>query len=210
MATSNTLQASHLTCVRQQRCLFKNLSFDLSAGDLLVVEGANGSGKSSLLRLIAGLSSPISGEVLWCKKAITTIREEYNHSLHYLGHTNGIKWGLTVEENIRLIQQRLLQPELSSIDDVLAELQLDHCKKMLAGELSAGQKRRIALAKLFFFLKSLWIVDEPFTSLDVNTQDLFVKKLQQHLQQGGIAVMSTHHKLPTADFSVKTLRLSAC
>lgn len=207
--TATTLQAFHLTCVRQQRCLFKELSFELTEGELLLVEGANGCGKSSLLRLVAGLSTPLSGEILWRQQSIQSIREAYHHSLHYLGHTNGIKWGLTVEENIRLTQQRLLQPDTLSIDEILTELQLDTFKHTLASELSAGQKRRIALAKLFLFPKSLWIVDEPFTSLDVGTQTLFLAKLRQHLQQGGMAVMSSHHSLPATDFAVKQLRLSA-
>lgn len=203
-------EASHLSCLRQGRRLFSDISFSLHAGQALLVEGVNGSGKSSLLRLLSGLSNPIDGEVRWNHLSIHDARTEFAEELHFLGHTNGIKCGLTIDENLSLaahLHQRWINP--SQLNDTLALLQLTLQRHTHARYLSAGQKRRIALAKLFLLPKKVWILDEPLTALDTHTQTLFLERLDTHLEQGGIAVVSSHHAFHLRH-DLQTLRLSAC
>lgn len=198
--------ADKLSCVRQGNLLFENISFSLTAGDVLLVEGANGSGKSSLLRLLSGLASPYSGKVYWQDKLIQNIPAEYGEHLHFVGHTNGIKLGLTVLENLQLAHE-LSSSGITSFDDTLSLLQLSAHKHTLAKNLSAGQKRRIALATLFTLEKSLWLLDEPFTALDVNTQTIFLLKLEEHLQRGGITIISSHHPIHLENRVTQIVRL---
>jgi heme exporter protein A len=210
-----TLQASHLSCVRQQKMLFGDISFELQSGQALLIEGENGSGKSSLLRLLSGLSTPAEGNILWCGQAIQSIRDDYAQCLHYLGHSNGIKQGLTIAENLQLLNCiSLAMPanELTKkIDAVLEELQILAFKNTYVKNLSAGQKRRVALAKLFLIPKKIWILDEPLTALDTNAQTFFLNKLEIHLQGGGIAIISSHHAMTfTNAAAIKNLRLISC
>jgi len=211
MNTEKRLLVDNLSCVRQHRSLFVGISFELHSSQVLLVEGPNGSGKSSLLRLLAGLSTPTQGNITWQGRPIQNLRADYWHSLHYISHTNGIKLGLTVTENLQLA--RSLSLTLGSVNyaAILEHLQLSANKNTLAKILSAGQKRRLALAKLFLIPKSLWILDEPLTALDMKSQTLFLSHLQNHLQTGGLAVISSHHSIPNlAGMVVKTLRLEPC
>ncbi|TAK73127.1 MAG: cytochrome c biogenesis heme-transporting ATPase CcmA [Gammaproteobacteria bacterium] len=199
MNTAFTLQVTHVSCIRQQRVVFENVCFHLQAGEILLVEGPNGSGKSSLLRLLAGLSTPTSGTITW--QGVS--REE----LHYLGHLNGIKLGLTVKENLRLAAYLAGQDDVSLT--VLSRLQLDSYQNTPARYLSAGQKRRVALAKLFLIPKKLWILDEPFTALDVSTQAIMLARLEEHAQQGGMSIISSHHPI-TCQAPMQRVRLASC
>lgn len=204
MDTKILLKAENISCIRQQKTLFANISFCLQQGEALLVEGANGVGKSSLLRLLTGLATPASGEITWKGCAI---QESWEH-LHYIGHTNGIKLGLTVNENLQLMCQ-LANVSTLNIDVVLQRLDLINYKNTPAANLSAGQKRRIALAKLFLIPKKLWVLDEPLTALDVATQELFLSALEEHVLQGGLAVISSHHHIQFKQARLQTLRLSA-
>lgn len=208
MDTENKFEAINLSCIRQHNTIFANLSFQLTKGQGLLIEGANGSGKSSLLRLLSGLSTPSTGEIRWQEQAIQSISIEYVEKLHYIGHANGIKLGLTVEENLRLASY-LSRQTSHDHDGVLSLLQLANHKFTQANYLSAGQKRRLALAKLFLFPKPLWILDEPFTALDANTQTLFLSHLEQHLKKGGMSIISSHHPI-NIDAAMQTLRLEEC
>jgi len=201
---------TQLCCVRQLRCVFSDLSFELFAGELLLIEGPNGSGKSSLLRLLTGLSTPDAGDIIWRHQPIQTIRTDYAQALHYLAHSNGIKLGLTVIENLQLAKQLQHISTAVEFDHVLTQLQLNAHQHVEAHALSAGQKRRITLAKLFLFPKPLWILDEPLTALDDLTQQLFIAQLEKHLHQGGIAIMSSHHAMTLNQTHIKKLRLNAC
>jgi heme exporter protein A len=214
MDIENRLQVSNLSCLRQDKPLFTGLHFALQPGEALLVEGANGSGKSSLLRLLAGLATPNNGDILWRDQPIQQLRADYWHELHYLGHLNGLKLGLTVSENLHLTAQLcthhpIFEKELSII---LARLQLTPCLQQLAKHLSAGQKRRVALAKIMLIAKPLWLLDEPLTALDADTQSVFLSCLEQHLQQGGMAVISSHHSFTLkTTHRVQKLRIeSAC
>lgn len=191
-----TLRVVNLACMRQHKMVFKNLNFYLNPGELLIVNGENGSGKSSLLRLLCGIATPATG----------AIENPYIEQLHYCSHQNGLKSELTVIENINLAGHLAQVP--SQATDVLEQLKLTNYLSTPVAQLSAGQKRRVALTKLFFYAKPLWILDEPLTALDINGQEYFINYLQQHLQQGGIAVISSHHDIQLN--KAKHLRLNAC
>jgi heme exporter protein A len=207
--TAHCLQVINLGCIRQQKSIFVDVSFVLSAGETLLVEGANGSGKSSLLRLLAGLSTPAAGDVQWQQQSIHSLGARYTHQLHYVGHTNGIKLGLTVAENIQFASH-LADQSAQAEEAILAQLQLSSQRHTQARFLSAGQKRRLGLAKLFLFPKPLWIVDEPLTALDVETQNVFLSLLEMHLQNGGLCVMSSHQPIALPTARLQTLRLTTC
>lgn len=185
-----------LCCAKQDSVLFSDISFELDDGGVLLVEGANGSGKSSLLRLLAGLATPVSGDILWSGESISSAAE-FKPQLHYLGHSNGLRLDLTVAEN------------LNSLDiTLLTALQLQKHLSITARSLSAGQKRKVALAALILARKKLWLLDEPLTALDTEAQIFFLAQLQKHLQQGGIAVISSHQPLALTNVKMQILRLS--
>jgi heme exporter protein A len=198
--TSSLLTATQLVCYRQQRSLFAPISFSLRAGETLLVEGSNGAGKSSLLRLIAGIATPAGGELQWQGQSLKA-------DLHYIGHSHGIRLGLTVTENIRLAGE-LAEQRITEIDPTLTQLLLSAEKNTPVQYLSAGQKRRVALAKLFLIPKIVWILDEPLTSLDITTQHLLLEKIKQHQQSGGICIM-TSHQLVTLP-NMQRLEVQAC
>lgn len=194
-----------LGCQRQQVILFSDLSCQLSDGEVLLIEGANGSGKSSLLRLLAGLATPASGDILWHNQSIAKSAIEYKQQLHYIGHTSGLRLDLTIAENLAGVMPVKGDFQLSS-KTILTQLNLHHKLDVPTRTLSAGQKRKVALANLFLSQKKLWLLDEPLTALDAETQDFFLKKLHEHLQQGGIAVLSSHQPI-LFNSTVQVIRL---
>lgn len=204
MEIKNTrLQVTNLECMRNQRRLFHSLSFELNEGELLLILGENGSGKSSLLRLLTGFATPAAGEIKWSGLPIKNNYQDYTKNLHYLGHVNGVKSQLTIQENLELIRHHAL----ANNQTIPEALQFDPVKNLFAHHVSAGQKRRLALAKLFLLPRKLWILDEPLTALDANSQSFFLSELKKHLQQGGMAVISTHQSIELENMPVKKLRL---
>jgi heme exporter protein A len=203
----NQLEASHLSCQRQYKLIFADVSFALQKGEALLVEGPNGAGKSSLLRILTGIASPSAGDVYWQGKPIES-SDDYKTNLHYIGHRDGIKLGLTVIENLRLSQQ-LAEAKPADINNILSLLNLTEQANTQTFYLSAGQKRRVALAALFLYPKILWILDEPLTALDLPMQHFFLERLESHLQNDGIAVISSHHPF-TLRSKTKHLRLEGC
>ena len=201
------LTVNNISCVRQLTPVFTNLSFTLSAGQALLIEGENGAGKSSLLRLLAGLATPASGNIIW----------EHSESIHYLGHQNGLKLDLTVRENIQLRYALITRDDVftqASQHDpchpIFQTLQLQSLLNKPVRSLSAGQKRRVALAMLWLHPKKIWILDEPLTALDVNSQHFFIDYLYKHLANSGIAIISSHHPIALPDTQHQTLRLPIC
>lgn len=174
-------RAEQLTCVKGKRRLFKNLSFSLSGGQLLLVQGQNGSGKSSLLKMLAGLSSCESGSI------------KTDSELAYVGHKEGIKRGLTVFENIAL--QLALAKRASNItklDEVLTSFRMAPLKEMLCSALSMGQRRKVALATLILKQKPIWILDEPFTGLDKESVNELCERFSAHTSINGIVIVASH------------------
>lgn len=204
------LTAQNLTCVRADRVLFKNINVELAQGGLLYVLGENGSGKSSLLRLLGGLVTPESGSVFWCGKTIKEDAETYQANLTYVGHLNGLKDDLTAFENAK-INACLAEHECDDQKALhaLAAIGIEHCAHLPIRVLSQGQKRRAALAKLWLTQSQLWILDEPFAALDAASIPVLASRLSEHLSQGGIAIITTHQEVVINAQRTQTIRLSA-
>ena len=203
------LEADNLECVRGERRLFAGLNFKLEAGELLYLQGRNGSGKTSLLRMLIGLLPPEAGEIRWQGTSIKAQGDDFRADLCYLGHLNAIKEELTPLENL-LAAARLADEELSEDDalDALEQVGLAGREDLACKYLSQGQKRRVALARLVNEKRPLWILDEPFVALDVAAVDWLAGIISGHLQRGGLAVMTTHQLVNIPAGTVRELRLS--
>lgn len=207
MMTLNKLTIDKLHYERNQQVLLRDVNCTLLAGEALQIRGANGSGKTTLLRILAGYIEPLAGSVYWRDKCIFQQRDEYQQQLHYVGHLNGVKQNLTVKENLRLSQVLLGQDlNYSRIEKAMHRVGIQHLNDKQAINLSAGQVRRLALARLLLNPNGLWILDEPLTALDVKGQELFLSLLDEHLALGGMAVLATHHDLLLTN-AIKTIHL---
>lgn len=202
------LQADNLECMRGERRLFAGLGFKLEAGELLYLQGKNGAGKTSLLRMLIGLLPPEAGEIRWCGEAIHRQSEAFRADLCYLGHLNAIKEELTPLENL-LAAARLAGETLSEDDalDALEQVGLAGREDLACKYLSQGQKRRVALARLVKEKRPLWVLDEPFVALDVTAVDWLAGIISAHLQRGGLAVMTTHQPVAIPAGTVRELRI---
>ncbi len=201
------LQLNRLAGLRGDRCLFKNLSAMVNSSELLLVKGQNGAGKTSLLRLIGGLATPEKGEILWNGESITDIRPEYFDSVVYVGHDNGISLDLTVRENLEFQQALKGLPLIRSIPEVLDHLGVARYLNAPCRLLSAGQKRRVALARLAMSEVKLILLDEPFASLDEPALQMVTVLIHQHLKRGGLGVITSHHTIDWQDSSVAEIQL---
>ena len=195
--------------MRGDRRLFSGLNFSLSPGTFAQLTGPNGSGKTSLLRILCGLLTPAEGEVLWKNTDIRSLGEEYFTEATYLGHRHGIKDELTCGENLR-ISNALNGVEISEerIRSVLATMGLAGREHLPARLLSEGQRRRVALGRLIVCNTTLWLLDEVFTSLDKNAIGLIRSLIEEHLAKGGIAIVATHQELNLTAASVQRLELA--
>lgn len=202
---THLLQGSQLSCIRDDRILFEGLDFTLQAGQVLLLEGKNGSGKTSLLRILCGFREPDTGQVFWCGDAIND--SQYYADMAYVGHLDGVKKELTVMENLKVslalgqsghysIQQGLTKVHLADYDDVLVQA------------LSAGQKRRLSLARLLITKNIVWILDEPFTSLDKQGIALIETLMSEHCANGGMIVLTSHHDIDLHGVDVQRINLS--
>ncbi len=191
------LSAHGLTCVRGERRLFAKLDLAVDAGEWLHVRGENGAGKTSLLRLLAGLSQPAEGEIRWCGQPIKHPDSPYRQNLLFFGHHGALKEDLTALENLsfaaamdgaELLETRALV--------ALYRFGLKGREELPVRVLSAGQKRRVMLARLATRQAKLWVLDEPFTALDVKAIDLLSTLIQEHIAAGGMAVLTSHQTMP--------------
>jgi heme exporter protein A len=207
---SRMLEANTLECVRGGRKLFQNLSFALERGEVLEVSGPNGSGKTSLLRMLCGFLSPSAGEILWQGEDTFSLKEEYRKRLAYVGHANGVKAELSARENLRihigLAGGR--QPNEEEIGAALERMGLDRSAVSPAKTLSQGQQRRLALARLLVGGHALWILDEPLAALDSFAVRLVQSVLVEHLGKGGLAVLTTHQPLEASAGPSKRIHLA--
>jgi heme exporter protein A len=197
-----SLTAEKLTCVRGERVLFQGLSFCVSAGQALAIEGANGAGKTSLLRLVAGFISPRAGRlVLKTGQTESDDNEERGKVIGWLGHQDGLKPQLTVIEQL-VFFARLYRSDADP-EATLEDVGLARQKDFPCRYLSAGQKRRLALARLMVSKRSLWLLDEPFAALDRDGQALMARQMTLHCGLGGLVIAATHEPLGLGNASLK-------
>ncbi|OWS70271.1 heme ABC exporter ATP-binding protein CcmA [Polynucleobacter campilacus] len=200
------LEAHGLCCVRGERKLFSGLNLRISTGNCLHVRGENGVGKTSLLRLLTGLSKPESGEVLWCNQSIALDPITYHRELLFLGHRDALKEDLTALENIQMY---------AALDDIdlsqekflaaLWRFGLRGRENLPVNCLSAGQKRRVLMARMLTRQAKLWILDEPFNALDIQAVHELQNLMIEHLSAGGLVVFTSHQEVKIPNVQVLEL-----
>ncbi|WP_305811215.1 cytochrome c biogenesis heme-transporting ATPase CcmA [Photobacterium leiognathi] len=213
------LSVADLSCVRDERLLFDELSFTISSGELVQIEGHNGAGKTTLLRIIAGLGRADSGQVFWNQEDIHTAREDFHQELLFLGHQTGVKRELTAFENLAFFQAMHKCNEGSDLkgspkvtgDDALwqalAHVGLAGREDVLAGQLSAGQQRRVALARLWLSNHKLWVLDEPLTAIDKQGVKVLENLFLSHVERGGMVLLTTHQDMFTDSNHLRKIKL---
>ncbi|APU30918.1 cytochrome c biogenesis heme-transporting ATPase CcmA [Ectopseudomonas chengduensis] len=202
------LEAVALSCERDWRMLFEQLHFALQPGDMLQISGPNGSGKTSLLRLIAGLRQPTSGDILLQGQALAEQRSELARNLLWIGHAAGIKGLLTAEENLAWLCALHRPANREAIWLALEAVGLRGFEDVPCHTLSAGQQRRVALARLYLAdTPPLWVLDEPFTALDKSGVTQLEGHLADHCERGGVVVLTTHHSLQCTPATYRDLDL---
>jgi len=202
------LEVADLECRRGDRLLFSGLSFSLEPGTLLHVRGRNGSGKTTLLRTLCGLLAPDAGEMSWNGKDTRRLGEDFHRDTLYFGHLNGIKSDLTGIENLRV--SATLDGDLvedSVIWNALDRMGLAGFEDLPTKVLSQGQKKRVALARLLLSNAPLWILDEPFTALDVDAVDQLQTLIAQHVAHDGLVILTTHQEVPLTSGQIRRLHL---
>ncbi|MBT0724105.1 cytochrome c biogenesis heme-transporting ATPase CcmA [Rosenbergiella sp. S61] len=199
------LQALNVSCYRDERVLFKDLTFTLSAGEIMQIEGENGAGKTTLLRLLTGLSRPDEGVISWGDQSILHHCEGWPQQMLYLAHLPGIKQVLTAYENLRFYHPKASR---EAIYQALEEVELTGYEEIPVAHFSAGQQRRVALARLWLTDATLWILDEPLTAIDKWGVSTLNAKFMAHLARQGIIVLTTHQDLPASAQPIRKLRLS--
>ncbi|AJR09531.1 cytochrome c biogenesis heme-transporting ATPase CcmA [Photobacterium gaetbulicola] len=213
------LSVEELSCTRDERVLFEDLYFTVSSGELVQIEGHNGAGKTTLLRILAGLGRADNGRVCWLDEDIESAREDYHQELLFLGHQTGVKRELTAFENLAFFQsmhqcnersELAGTPQVSGDDSLwqaLAQVGLAGREDVPAGQLSAGQQRRVALARLWLSNHKLWILDEPLTAIDKQGVKVLERLFLAHAKRGGIVVLTTHQDMFTDSDKLRKIKL---
>jgi heme exporter protein A len=205
------LQAVNLECVRGRRRLFSGLSFDVDAGQLFWVAGPNGSGKTSLLRILCTLLRAESGEVRWRGTNVRTLGDTFLADLVYIGHAPAVKDDLTALENLGFsLAQHGLAASERDLAGALDRFGLAGREDLPARALSQGQRRRVGLARLVFgAAQALWILDEPLTALDAAAVELVREQISAHLERRGVVVLTSHQEVDLGGLRVQRLQLDA-
>ncbi len=200
-------KVNNLECIRRDNILFQGLNIDLEDGGLLQVDGVNGSGKSSLLQMCCGLIQASEGEISWNGEDIVNCRYQFQSDISYFGHSNGVKAGLTARENMTVMHA--LAGTSSSIDysSILERIGLTGMEDVLSSRMSAGQKRRLGLARLFMSQAKLWLLDEPFNALDKHGKAVIERIIVQHCSAGGMAIFATHQTMEIAGYPLQHIHL---
>lgn len=200
------ITASKITCIKEERILFEELSFEINAGEIVQVEGPNGAGKTSLLRILAGLSQPYSGQVMFQQFDIEEDPETYRQNLTYLGHQAGVKGELTSQENLEFYLKLHSEP-VEVAEKRLAQVNLLGFEDSLASHLSAGQHRRTSLARLWQSHQKVWILDEPFTAIDKQGVKNLEQRFVEHAQNGGCVILTTHQDIAIDELPIRKITL---
>lgn len=201
------LVVQHLSAWRSERRLCAAVSFEINPGEGLLILGQNGTGKSTLLRHIAGLLPFTHGRILWQGRPLEKCREIFNQQMVYVSDGVGVREQLTPHENLHAICHLAGVSPSTPIAQILDEVGLSNMTWQLTGHLSAGQKRRVSLARLRLLSAPLWLLDEPMTALDMEGMAWFQTILKQHLEQGGMVIMTSHQKINTS-VGLKTLEIA--
>jgi heme exporter protein A len=194
----------NLACRRSGRLIFQNLGFSLGPGEALAVTGRNGAGKSTLLAVLAGRLEPASGAVRAEGLGDVALAE----CLHWIGHRDALKSALTAEENLAFAQDLLGAPARAP-GDALSAIGLGHAATMPVAYLSAGQRRRVALARLLVSHRPVWLLDEPTSALDAASQAVLLELMRRHLAEGGLVVAATHAPLGLPGHEIRIERAAA-
>ncbi len=210
MNTAPSLSFAKLGCTKGGRQLFFNVDCELQPGQWLYVTGANGVGKTSLLRMVCGLATVEEGSILWNGVPIQKQTEVYRQDLCYLGHLNALQESMTVDENL-LFSSALggLAPNLVQRQQVLTRFGLRGRSQQLVRHLSQGQKRRVALSRLALSPARLWVLDEPYVAMDEAGIQMLSDLIADHLAQGGLAVLTSHQRVPIGNLPAQLLELHA-
>ena len=201
------LKVENLGCERNEQWLFSGLNFELRQGELMQIDGANGSGKTTLLRTVCGLLPADEGNVYWCDRPIQRNRHDYLSHLTFVGHKQGIKDELTAEENLEIDQILATKPSHLQAPEALGRLGVGECRDQLCRQLSAGQRQRVALARLLVSNTYFWVLDEPLTALDQDAQQTVRDLVSQHIDGGGMVLLTSHQRLDWGDRPYRTIRL---
>lgn len=198
--TTALLQTVNLFCERDDRVLIQDLAFSLNSGEVMQIEGPNGSGKTTLLRILCGLSDDFEGDILWQGQPRHKVDSQFRSNTLYFGHLTGVKFSLSPRENLRwILQLKGISPKVAGldeqIDEALNKVGLYSYEDVPVYSLSAGQKRRVALARLFVEPARLWVLDEPFTAIDRKGVEELEGLIQNHAASGGSVLITTHHAL---------------
>ena len=203
------LEVKQLTAIRDERVLFESLSFTIDSGELVQIEGRNGTGKTTLLRIVAGLGDRDDGDIFWNQESIEANRDAYHQDLLFLGHQTGVKRELTAYENLRFyISIHSKNPaDKETIYRALTKVGLAGREDVPVAQLSAGQQRRVALARLWLSDHKLWILDEPLTAIDKQGVKVLEALFLKHAEQGGIVVLTTHQDMFADNPKLRKIKL---
>lgn len=189
------LQLNAFTCIRDDEPLFKPQSVVINPGDVVQIAGPNGAGKTTLLRSLCGLFDSFEGEILWRGKALNRVRHDFLTQLLYLGHLSGVKKSLTARENLAWFAGVNGLVKTLEVESILAKVGLAGYADIHCHQMSAGQHRRVGLARLYFDTSPLWVLDEPFTAIDKQGVARLENKIQEHAAKGGTVILTTHQAL---------------
>ena len=207
------LTANSLSCIRGERELFADLDFELNSGQCMHVIGANGSGKTSLLRILIGINQSETGDVKWCGESSQS-SSSFLKETTYIGHKDGLKNELTAVENLTFYQKLSSEANLNRrdvdelIDSTLDKMSILDCADLVVSKLSFGQRRRLAFARLLIVDFKLWVLDEPFTGIDVQGRELIEKICADHLNDKGMIILTNHQSLAQSQLADKLVELN--
>ncbi|WP_272164762.1 cytochrome c biogenesis heme-transporting ATPase CcmA [Vibrio diabolicus] len=202
------LEVSNLTAIRDERVLFEKLQFEIKPGELVQIEGRNGTGKTTLLRIVTGLGDREEGIIKWKGEEVEKSRDVFHQDLLFLGHQTGVKRELTALENLRFYQS--IQNNRSSDEEIftaLTQVGLAGREDVPVAQLSAGQQRRVALARLWLSKQILWILDEPLTAIDKQGVKVLESLFASHADNGGIVVLTTHQDMFSDSPKLRKIKL---